>query len=454
MTTPKRSSQRPLNAPSLERTRLRERPIVLVGLGQAMESYDFLLIGLLSPFLGAHFFSAAGQSPIVATLNALAVYGVGFMFRPLGAAIFGTLADRIGRKPIMLLSVGSMAASSLIIGLLPSVATIGVTALIVLVAVRIVQGLAFGVELPLNATYNVELGKRDKLGRYAGIIAAFIQAGLLTASVCAFLVSLALSKEAMQDWGWRVPFLLGAVFGVVVMVLRRKLPETLHDAKAEETEEIGNSAQYVATDAARSDSASIWRQAWKHRLALLTTVFVVGGVQILNYSLNVALPSIAQAQYGVPPTTAFAATIAFGLVILLLGPLVGLLSDRWKVSQVYVAGRWVLLPAPFLLLAYSGGSTAVFIVIMVVGALLLTPSLALFNVIGASLVPAEGRTAGAGLAYSIGVALFGGTASYLFIWAQIHGFTLLFCIYGSVICLLSIVLYKLTLRRTGLYAGH
>lgn len=427
----------------------RFKSIVLVGSGQAVESYDFLLFGLMSPFLGAQFFTAAGDSAITGTLNALAIYGVGFVFRPLGAAVFGTLADRIGRRPVMLGSVATMAVASLLIGIMPTAEVIGVAAVVILVLIRAVQGLAFGVEAPLNASYNVELGKQDNLGKFAGIIQMFVQIGLLAASLTAFFTSLVLGAEAMGEWGWRVPFIIGGVLGLVVLYMRRELPETLHGPE-EPTEPDG--ATRVRSESARS--GDVWRQVWRHRVALLATVFVVGGVQILNYAINVALPSVAQSQYGVDPTTAFAATSAFGLIILVLSPIFGRLADRMKVSRAFVIFRWVLVPTSFILLAYAGGSTAAFVMIMVAGAVLLSPSLALFNVIGASLLPKDGRTAGAGLAYSVGVALFGGTAAFVFAWAQLNNLTWVFCVYGAVVCLASIVLYQWAKRSTGLYGGQ
>jgi len=135
------------------------RTIALVGAGQSLESYDFILFGSLAPFLGPQFF---GDDPVSGTLNALAIYGVGFVFRPIGAVAFGWVADRVGRRPVMLLSVGVMALSALLMGLMPTMAVIGIWAPILLVILRVIlrviQGLAFGIEAPLNGTYNVEIG--------------------------------------------------------------------------------------------------------------------------------------------------------------------------------------------------------------------------------------------------------------------------------------------------------
>lgn len=431
------------------------RTIALVGAGQSLESYDFILFGSLAPFLGPQFF---GDDPVSGTLNALAIYGVGFVFRPIGAVAFGWVADRVGRRPVMLLSVGVMALSALLMGLMPTMAVIGIWAPILLVILRVIQGLAFGIEAPLNGTYNVEIGKRDKMGRYAGLIYGWVQLGILVASLVAFFTSLAIGREAMTEWGWRVPFLVGGLLGLFVFVLRRGLPETLHEVKAEpESVVVGGGAEETRTRTRAQDedsSRGMWRTIGRHWLALLATVFVVGGVQIMNYALVTALPSLVQSRDQVDPTIAFAVTSGFGVIIMVLTPVFGRLADRWRVSRTFVVARWVLVPSIFLLLAYSGGNIGAYILIMLVGAVVLSPSLALFTPIGASLVPANGRATGTALAYSIGVALFGGTASFLFVWLNLLGLTWVFCLYGAVVCIISIVLYQAVVRRTGLYAGR
>lgn len=438
------------------------RSIGLVGAGQALESYDFLLFGLLSPFLGAQFF---GSDPLSGTLNALAVYGVGFVARPFGALFFGWISDRVGRRPMMLLSVSIMALSSLLIGLMPTASVMGIWATVALVLLRIVQGLAFGIEAPLNGTYNVELGKRDRLGWYSGLIASWVQLGLLTASLVAFFTSLALGKETMGEWGWRIPFLVGGVLGLFVLVLRRGLPETLHEKDdeaddaplrhARDAHETTITSSIEPEGAAtEGGSRAMWRQIGRHWFSLLAAVFVVGGVQILNYALLTALPSYAQAVDSIDPTIAFGVTSGFGLIILILCPIAGRLADRWRFSRFYVVARWLLVPAIFLLLAYQGGNIGIYIAIVLVGAVVLSPNLAIFNPIGASLVPRQGRVTGSGIAYSVGVALFGGTASYLYVWLQSIGLVWVFCVYGATICLLSIFLYQAAVRRNGLYAGR
>lgn len=296
------------------------------------------------------------------------------------------------------------------------------------------------------------------MGRYAGLIYGWVQLGILVASLVAFFTSLAIGREAMTEWGWRVPFLVGGLLGLFVFVLRRGLPETLHEVKAEpESVVVGGGAEETRTRTRAQDedsSRGMWRTIGRHWLALLATVFVVGGVQIMNYALVTALPSLVQSRDQVDPTIAFAVTSGFGVIIMVLTPVFGRLADRWRVSRTFVLARWVLVPSIFLLLAYSGGNIGAYILIMLVGAVVLSPSLALFTPIGASLVPANGRATGTALAYSIGVALFGGTASFLFVWLNLLGLTWVFCLYGAVVCIISIVLYQAVVRRTGLYAGR
>ena len=184
-----------------------------------------MVFGLLSAFIGPNFFP--NTDPLSATLNALAVFAVGFAFRPLGGIMLGTLADRIGRRRVMLLSIMLMAGTTLVIAVCPSYEQIGVWAGIILVACRILQGISTGIEAPLSTSHAVELVPEGREGYVAGIMSFYVNIGILLASLVSFLCSLTLGGAVMAEWGWRVPFIIGAAFGFVVVYLRRALPETL-----------------------------------------------------------------------------------------------------------------------------------------------------------------------------------------------------------------------------------
>src|SRR5680860_682584 len=201
------------------------RGLLGLGLGNTLEWFDWMIFGLLSAFIGPKFFPS--EDPLTATLSALAVFAVGFAFRPLGGVLLGTLADRIGRRRVMLLSISMMAGTTAVIAVSPTYEQIGPWAGIILLLCRVVQGVSTGIEAPLSTTHAVELAPAGREGLVAGRMSFFVNTGILLASLVSFLTSLLLGGEAMADWGWRVPFIIGAIFGIVVVYLRRSLPETM-----------------------------------------------------------------------------------------------------------------------------------------------------------------------------------------------------------------------------------
>src|SRR5690606_21040065 len=301
------------------------------GLGNALEWYDWMLFGLVSAYIGPHFFPS--HDHIASTLSALAVFAVGFAVRPLGGVLLGAVADRIGRRRIMLLSVTLMAITTLVIAISPTYAQIGVWAGVILLVCRLVQGVSTGIEAPLATAYAVEVSPPGREARAAGYISLFVNLGLVLASLVSFFTSLALGAEAMQEWGWRVPFLIGSLMGLVVLYLRRALPETLHESDRAET--------------------SVWRGVGKHWLGLLAMIFVVGAAQAYNYAWTVGLPTLARSTFQEDPTWVFAASTGLGLVLLAGSPLVGWLADKYKLSRTFTVTRLLAVPSVFLMLLYS-----------------------------------------------------------------------------------------------------
>lgn len=177
------------------------------------------LYGFIAAFLSPHFFPTT--DPVVSLLAGLAVFGAGFAARPLGAALLGPIADRISHKAVMLIAVSAMALSSLTIAVLPGYKDLGITATIVLVSLRLVQGLAVGAEAGVANAIAIELAPAGQEGRYLGLVnGTFIMVGSIGASLVAFLVSGAVSPEVMRDWAWRVPFGVGGVLGLLIIYLR------------------------------------------------------------------------------------------------------------------------------------------------------------------------------------------------------------------------------------------
>ncbi|MFS0911153.1 MFS transporter [Microbacterium sp. 179-I 3D2 NHS] len=406
--------------------------------GHALEWYDWAIFGLLSVYLGATFFPS--DNPLASTLNALAVFAVGFVARPLGGVVFGFVADRFGRRKIMIFAVGAVALGSFIIGVLPAYETIGVAAPIIVVLARLLQGVSAGVEAPLGTAYAIELVP-NRPGYVAGFFAFFNNLGNLLAPLSIFFISWILGPEALAAYGWRIPFLVGGAFGLIVLYLRRTLPETL------------DTAAIRTVGAVPTKNNSVWREVRTYWLSVLATVFIVGAIQAYNYTWIAGLPNLANGAFGEDPTAVFAITTGMG-VFLTVGALVlSRILDRFPLSRWFVIARLLAIPTIFLALLYSQPGVGTLAGVMFGGAIVLLLNMTIFVVVSNSLLPQHIRGTALGLGYGLGVAIFGGTASYLLLWLQSQGMLWVFPVYIATLCAISVVLYILAKKRNGLFVG-
>ncbi|WP_422935845.1 MFS transporter [Sinomonas sp. P47F7] len=410
------------------------RGLLALGLGNALEWYDWMVFGLLSAFIGPNFFP--DRDPLSATLNTLAVFAVGFAFRPLGGVLLGVFADRIGRRRIMLLSIMLMAGTTLLIAVTPSYAVIGPWAGAILVASRIIQGISTGIEAPLSTSHAVELAPEGREGMVAGLMSFYVNLGILLASLVSFLSSLAIGGAAMSAWGWRIPFVIGAVLGVVVLYLRRTLPETMRP-----------------DELAASSGGTVWSGLRKHWLGVLAIVFVVGAAQAYNYAWNTGLPTAARSNFKEDATAVFALTTALAIVLVIGSWVVGRLLDGKALSRWFVVTRILAIPSVFLMLLYVRPGIGGFAAVLLGGSVVLVLNMTIYNVVSASLMPKNVRGTGTALGYGIGVAVFGGTASYLLVWFQSLHADWIFPTYVAVLSALSVILYLLARRSSGVFVG-
>ncbi|MFS4091050.1 MFS transporter [Streptomyces sp. AF1A] len=414
---------------------IRRRALFALGCGNTLEWYDWQVYGLLAVSMAPHFFPA--KDPATGVLSAMAVFAVGFAARPLGGIVLGTVADRIGRKGVTLLSVGLMALASFVIAVLPGHDAIGVWSGVLLLFSRLVQGFSTGIEAPLSTAYAVELVPRDRVGRAAGTMSAYVNAGLFTAALVPFVLSSVLGDAALNEWAWRLPFALGGIAGIVIMLMRRSLPETLGRQKAQQT-------------AQQAPVASPWRGVRSNLLGLFAIIFVVAAAQAFNYGWAVGLPARAQAVFHESPHQVFLVTSLYSLVTVVLALIVGRFADRVQLGRLFVWFRLLAIPVVFLILAYHGGVGSLG-VILIGGGVVLAANMTLYNAVSASLMPQHSRGVGTGLGYAIGVALFGGTAPYLMQWLSPRGLYYTFPIYVAVLSAVSLVLYLLARRRGRIY---
>ncbi|MEU6572720.1 MFS transporter [Streptomyces sp. NPDC046805] len=422
--------------PARRRTSSQRRAMLGLGLGNLLEWYDWMLFGLLSSYIGPLFFPSG--SSVASTMSALAVFGVGFAVRPLGGVLLGTVADRFGRRRVMLLSVAIMSLTTLVMAVAPSHAVIGTTAGLILLVCRLLQGVSTGIEAPLSTAYAVELVPPGREARAAGFMSLYVNLGIGLASVFAFVTSLSLGDQAMHAWGWRLPFAVGAVLGLVVLHLRRSLPEVLPAA---------------VTDGPAPSTGAVWRDIGRHWPGLLAMLFVVGAAQAYNYAWTVGLPTAA-ATHGESSTEVFAATSALSAILIVGSPLTGRLADRVGLGRTFVVTRLLAIPAVFVMLLYQTRGIGGFVAVLLGGSVVLVLNMTLYNLVATSLMPQHCRATGVALGYGVGVALFGGTAPYLMLWLQEHGVRWLFPVFTAVLSLLSVVLYLAARRTSGTHAGE
>ena len=394
-----------------------EKKKVAIGcsIGATIETYDFIGFGTAAAlYFNQVFFPAT--DPLSGTLLSFATLGIGFAVRPLGGIIGGYLGDRIGRKPVLVGSLLLMGIATVLIGVLPTYQQVGVWAGILLVAVRVVQGLAFGAEWGGAILMCFEHAPWKKKGLYTGITQAGFPVGLLLANL-AFLVSVPLGDQ----WAWRVPFLLSAVLIVVGILIRLKIEES---PEFEELKEEGEISKNPLLEVLRDDWRNVLR-AFCLRIAE-TAGYAVSVTFILSYLSSQKLAD--------RPTTLTALMIAAALGIVAT-TLWGALTDRVGRRPVYLLGTALTVAwgVPLFLVVNTGTAIAI-IIAFVVSYTICQNSLA--GVQGAwfsELFAAKTRTTGASLAYQLSAVVSGFTpliATALFAGVGWIGPALLFSGYG------------------------
>lgn len=392
-----------------------------IGIGNALEWFDWGIYATFATYIAAQFF--AGGDPTSNVLRTLAVFAVGFLARPFGGFVFGWVADRRGRQMSMMMAVGLAAAGSLVIGLTPSYATIGVAAPILLVVARLAQGLAHGGELPAAQTYLAEMAPPERRGLWSSLIYFSGTAGILLGIVLGAVLATVLSPEDMATYGWRIPFVIGGVLGLFALWIRSRMRETPMFTEA----------------SAATERPGLWRQILAQPVLPLRVIGITAGSSVIFYIWAVAAPSYAISNRGIDARGALWASVIAQLVFIAVLPLWGMLSDRIGRRPVlliaFVSMGVLLIPLDALI-----GDSAVLLGVAMTIALIgiggfVTTAVAVF----AEIYPTAIRAAGLGVPYAIAVAVFGGTAPYLQAWFASIGASGAFAWYAIGLVVVSIV---------------
>ncbi len=386
----------PAPAAQVDTARTR-RSLVAGTVGNFVEWYEFGAYGFFATVIAANFFSSTSTSDAESLIKTYASFALAFFFRPIGAAVFGRVGDRIGRRPTLILVLLLMTLSTTLIGLLPTYATVGAAAPWLLTLVRALQGLSAGGEFGGAVSIMTEFAPKTKRGLYGAWQSFTVALGLLAGAGLAAILATTLSKEALTDWGWRVPFLLALPLGLVALWLRLRLDETPSFERAQQDEP---------------------RPAGKAEVAKAIALGIgrLMGWSAAGYTFLVVMPSYLQATLNATFQQALVATVlanaGFAASILPAG----WLSDRIGRRPVMVAGAALVVVLAFPLMnllqdkeaGNAAKGAAVFVAGVVVG-LMAGPGPAML----AEMFPTRARYTGLGLAYSLSNAVFSGSAGLI-----------------------------------------
>jgi MFS transporter, MHS family, proline/betaine transporter len=375
---------------------MRRRAIIACNIGNFIELYDFTIFGFFAVALGRAFFPSG--DPMVSLLSSFASYGVGFLMRPVGAVIIGAYGDTYGRRAALVLTIGVMAGATGLTGLLPTYASIGIWAPILLVACRMLQGFSTGGEWGGAAAFLVEHAPPGHRG-FVGSLATFsVHLGIFGGSLTATLLTSVLSNDAFLSWGWRLPFLIGFVLGPFGYYLRNRVAETPAFEQ--------NVASHVVAKSPIRETLGTHRGP----MLLAFCLAIVGAVN--NFTFIIFMPSLAVQQFKFDAQSAlFCATVA-SIVVTVLIPFVGGLSDRIGRRGIMIVcgfGHLVLAYPLFLLVAETQSFVGM-LVTQCTAAVLLALYSGVLPAILAELFPTRIRYTGLSTAYGLSVTIFGGFA--------------------------------------------
>ncbi|WP_198083709.1 MFS transporter [Variovorax sp. E3] len=365
--------------------------------GNALEFYDFVIYAYFAVYIGRTFFPVGGE--FGSLMLALATFGVGFFTRPLGGVLIGAFADRVGRKPAMMLTVALITFGTLGLAATPSYASIGIAAPLIVVFCRLLQGLALGGEVGPATALLIEAAPPGRRGLYASWQIASQGIAVAVGGVLGVTLSLVLPPEQLAAWGWRVPFLLSLVLIPVAFYIRRSLPET-HEGSRDQT-----GAQIVG---------SVFG---KHRRLLVLGILISASTavasQVGNYMVTYAVQVLKLA-----PALAQGSVLTGGIMTFLFALLGGWLCDRYgrKVTNTLPRVALLVLIVP-MFLWLSGAPSA--LTLLGVSAVLAALT-AIFGAAGLvtvpELMPIAIRSTGLSLVYAISTSVFGGTTQFVVTW--------------------------------------
>ncbi|MBN3854900.1 MFS transporter [Paraburkholderia sp. Ac-20340] len=383
---------------SAARFRPGRRAIVAAAIGNGLEMYDFTLYSFFAATIGNLFFPSSNA--LTSLLLSFGVFGAGFVMRPLGALLIGNIADQRGRKAALTLTIALMSIGTALIALTPSYGTIGITASVLVVIGRLLQGLSAGGEIGAASALLLESGGKERRCFLVSWQAATQGGAALLDALSGMTLSAGLSPEDLHAWGWRLPFLLGLLIAPIGLYMRRNLKETFE----------GN----------RKTALTGLREVFSENArTLILGVFLMASSTASMYVTVFYMPTYLVRTLHMPAVTAYAATCVSGLTLLALAPLFGRFADRLKRRKPLLICNSVLsmlIAIPNFTLLSSGPGLPLVAMCVAISGTLSALGTGAGTAMMMEALPREHRATGMSIMYSVGVTLFGGFAPLVVTW--------------------------------------
>lgn len=384
--------------PRVVDAKTRRKVIAASFVGNFVEWFDYAAYGYLAVTIAAVFFPR--EDPQAALLMTFGVFALSFLVRPVGGFIWGHLGDKIGRREALSWSILLMTGATFCIALLPGYASIGFGAPILLLALRLVQGFSAAGEYAGASAFLVEYAPPHRRGLYAAVVPASTATGLLVGSLMAAGLTGLLSTDALESWGWRIPFLLAAPLGLIGRYIRTKLEDSPAFLEASE-----------AAAPEGSPVGSLFKNHWRQLIQAAGAVLLnaVGFYVILSY-----MPTYLSEELGLDATRSFLATTVALLTYVGFIFITGMLSDRFGRKRVLITASvlFVLLTVPAFMALDSGSFLVIVLVQILLGAMLTLNDGTLPSYL-AEMFPTKVRYSGFAVSFNVSNALFGGTAPFV-----------------------------------------
>ena len=421
---------------SAEEKRHRVFAIMAASSGNLVEWFDFYVYAFSALYFAPAFFPKS--DPTAQLLNTAGVFAAGFLMRPIGGWLFGRIADRKGRKTSMVTSVVMMCVGSLVIACLPTYAQIGAAAPALLLLARLLQGLSVGGEYGTTATYMSEVAMRGQRGFFSSFQYVTLIGGQLLAVVVVVVLQQVLDEAELKAWGWRIPFVLGAVAAIVALLLRRTLTETA-STKTRAAKGAGTMGELLR----------------HHKRAFFVVLGYTAGGSLIFYTFTTYMQKYLVNTVHLPIKTASYVMTGALFAYMCMQPLFGALSDRIgrRNNMLLFGGLGAIATVPILTALQHTTSPLLAFVLIIVALAIVSFYTSISGIVKAEMFPPEVRALGVGLAYAVANAIFGGSAEYVALGLKSLGHESAFFWYVSAMMVIAF-LVSLRLPRQASYLHH